>query len=79
MKEIILLVTWFYYGQPPSSYQQAFTSTETCEAAKGAVLSDAQRLAREATERAYQPSPNGVTPIFANPVVPTVSAVCVAR
>jgi hypothetical protein len=36
----LLLVTWFYFGQPPHSYQVEFSTVEACQAAKLAVLAD---------------------------------------
>jgi hypothetical protein len=44
MKSFVLLVTWFIYGQPPSSYQTVFSTREACEAAKASVFADANRL-----------------------------------
>ncbi|MDX2027554.1 MAG: hypothetical protein SFW62_02845 [Alphaproteobacteria bacterium] len=40
----ILLVTWIITGQTPASYQTPFPSMETCEAAKGKVLAEKQKM-----------------------------------
>jgi len=80
MTAALLLVTWFYYSQPPSSYQTAFDSTEKCEAARVALMAEAKRL------RAETPSglivrnlPGGGSTVTAPVPPPTLSAVCVAR
>jgi hypothetical protein len=67
MKTFILLVTWFAFQQPPHSYQTTFNSTEACNAAREAVLADANRLAQE-----YNRGASVVAPA-------TVSAVCVGQ
>ena len=46
MKAFILMVTWFYYGQPPATSQTVFTSMEACTAARDAVLQDAAKVRR---------------------------------
>jgi hypothetical protein len=69
----ILLVTWFYYNQPPQNSQTSFGSERTCEAARLQILGEARRLnaerdAQVIREPSYNPMP-----------APTVSAVCVRR
>jgi hypothetical protein len=72
----ILMVTWFYYGQPPVSSQADFDSIEGCTTARNAVLQDAARLKSEAEFEVARKRTQG---IIYNPVIPTVSAVCAAR
>jgi hypothetical protein len=43
----VLLVTWFYYGQPPAASQTQFSSMEACQAARESVLGEAIRLKSE--------------------------------
>lgn len=43
----VLLVTWFAYGQPPSSYQTVLNSAEACATARLAVMMEAQRMLDE--------------------------------
>lgn len=43
-KTFILLVTWFYYGQPPTASQVEFSSLQACVEARDTVLQDAARL-----------------------------------
>jgi hypothetical protein len=69
----ILLVTWFYYGQPPATSQTEFPSMEACMVARNAVLGDAARLKSEAHAEVARLQAQGV---FSNPIIPTVSAVC---
>ena len=57
---IILLVTWFYYNQPPQSTHTAFKTQQTCEVARQQILNDASRL--EANRQAeiqhdFEPNP----------------------
>jgi hypothetical protein len=40
----ILLVTWFTYSQPPTSYQTVFNSAEACEQDRVAIMKEAERL-----------------------------------
>jgi hypothetical protein len=65
-RTFVLLVTWFALNQPPHSYQTNFNSAATCEAARDAVLRDAQRLAQEFNQGAMV-------------AAATVSAVCVEQ
>jgi hypothetical protein len=76
MKAFILLVTWFYYGQPPASSQAQFTSMEACLAARNAVVQDAGRLKQDSDLEVERKRAQG---IISNPIVPTVSAVCAAQ
>jgi len=50
----ILLVTWISGGQPPASYQTLFNSAEACEAARQAVLADAQRVKQQQVQEGGQ-------------------------
>jgi len=76
MKTYILLVTWFYYGQPPASSQVQFTSMEMCLAARDAVLKDVIRLKTDSDLEVQRLRAQGVV---SNPTVPTASAVCSAQ
>jgi hypothetical protein len=72
----ILMVTWFYYGQPPTTSQAEFTSMEACTTARNAVLQDAARLKSDAESDVQRKRAQGM---LTNPIIPTVSAVCVAK
>ena len=76
----ILMVTWFYYEQPPATSQTTFTSAKECGVAREAVLADQKRLqAQRDSIPLVQTLPNGGT-VTNNPLpAPTVSAVCVAQ
>ncbi len=76
MKTFILMVTWFYYGQPPATSQAEFTSMEACTVARDAEFQDAARLKADADRETARLRAQGV---LSNPIIPTVSAVCVAR
>jgi hypothetical protein len=72
----LLLVTWFYYGQPPTTSQTTFNSMEACTAARDAVLQDAARLKADADREVARQRTQGT---ISNPVIPTASAVCAAQ
>jgi len=77
----MLLVTWFVYGQPPNSYQIAFSSIEVCEAARAVLLKEPERLTDEMNRRRATPtaSPGFLVETKDFPArSPLVSAVCVA-
>jgi hypothetical protein len=76
MKTFILMVTWFYYGQPSATSHAEFSSIEACSVAKEAVLQDAARLKADADRKVAKARAQGG---FLNPIVPTVSAVCAAK
>jgi hypothetical protein len=77
---VVLLVTWFVYGQPPASSQTDFGSAEQCELARQAVLLDAERLKKDALAAAApHKDATGMISFTPNPVYPTVSAVCAAK
>jgi hypothetical protein len=71
---VLLLVTWFVYGQAPSSYQVQFSSLEACQNARLAIVAESQRLRSEADSHV---SP-GQVPGFnrSSEGAPFVSAVC---
>ena len=80
MKSFMLLVTWFVYGQPPNSYQIAFSSIEVCEAARTVLLKEPERLTDEISRRRTTPtaSPSFLIETKDFPArSPIVSAVCV--
>lgn len=69
----LLIVTWFYYNQPPQAVQMAFNSEQTCQAARQQMLTEAVRL-NEARDAQVRRDPNY------NPIpAPTVSAICARR
>jgi hypothetical protein len=76
MTPAILLVTWFYYGQPPSTSQTQFTSMQACQTAREAIIRDAARLRADADRQIEHERAKG---IVYNPVVPTVSVVCAVQ
>jgi hypothetical protein len=81
MKSFILLVTWIVSGQPPNSYQAAFTSAAACSAARDAVLAG-QRLKAEADQvqiNAAQALGQDPAIFLAGNRPPAVTAVCVAQ
>lgn len=51
MTHVILLVTWFAVGQPPSSYQVQFETADACLQARDAIFAEAARLKAEAAQR----------------------------
>ena len=76
MTPAVLLVTWFYFGQPPTSSQTQFSSMEACQVASASILRDAARLKADADKEVARLRAQGT---IYNPVVPTVSVVCAAR
>jgi hypothetical protein len=76
MKTTILLVTWFYFGQPPVTSQTQFTSMEACQTAHDSILRDATRLKANADMEVARLRAQGT---IYNPVVPIVSAVCAVQ
>jgi hypothetical protein len=81
MKTYLLLVTWIVSGQPPNSYQASFNSAEACEAARLAVLMEAQRLKTEFDQRIISNAPNQTMAqlglMGSHP--PSATAVCAAQ
>jgi hypothetical protein len=82
MHSAILMVTWFYLGQAPSTSIIHFTSMEACLVARQSIVRDATQLQDEArVETEAQDIPQystlrgSVTVINQNPA-PRVSAVC---
>jgi hypothetical protein len=67
----ILMVTWFLAGAEVSSQQVQFDSLADCEAARGAVLADAERLADK-----VRMAPRDPKVAYRNDAVPNASAVC---
>jgi hypothetical protein len=76
VKGFILIITWFYFGQPPVSSQAEFTSMEACANARDAVLQDAARLKSDSDLEVAKLLAQG---IISHPPIPTVSAVCAAQ
>jgi hypothetical protein len=79
MDAALLLVTWIIYGQAPSSYQTPFASMEACEAARQAVLRDADRVRVERQVYDDRARRQPGTVVYNAPPPPIVSAVCAAR
>jgi hypothetical protein len=82
VKAFVLLVTWFVQGQPPSSYQTAFSSSEACEAARAAVFADGNRLRQTIYDDAINKVRGAGLPdnmAAAAAALPSLTAVCVAQ
>jgi hypothetical protein len=79
-KPVALLVTWFVYNQPPSSYQAKFDSAESCETARLKVNQEQQRLeaAAIAQNEALKAQWAG-RGVVGPPDIPRVTAVCAAQ
>jgi hypothetical protein len=73
----ILIVTWFYFNQPPVNYQTEFTSAETCEAARFNLLHEEIRLREESQDREKQDQVHGNVRGTVPP--PTLSVVCTKK
>lgn len=69
----LLLVTWFYFNQPPHTTQVSFGTEQACQAARQQMLGEARRL--DADREAVIRRDPGYNPVPA----PTVSAVCLRR
>jgi hypothetical protein len=81
MKPYILLVAWLIPGQPPLSYQVAFSSEEACVAARDAVLADGRRVKAEHDQvqiNAAKATEVDPALFLASKQSPDVSAVCAA-
>lgn len=76
MTAAVLLVTWFYFGQPPANSQTQFPSMEACQIARETIMQEASRLRSDADKEVARFRAQGM---FYNPAPPTVSVVCVAR
>jgi hypothetical protein len=50
----VLMVTWFYFNQPPLNYQTEFSSAELCQSARFDLLHDEIRRRQESEERLKQ-------------------------
>jgi hypothetical protein len=79
-KTVVLLVTWFVYGQPPASYQTQFNSMQSCDDARLRIMNEQQRLAAEAAAKneALKAEWAG-RGVVGPPAIPTVTAVCAAQ
>jgi hypothetical protein len=76
----VLLITWFYYGQPPVISREEFNTPAACETARLRILDDGNRMKREAVTAEASRSDNGEPAATApGPIYPTVSAVCFAK
>ena len=56
----VLLVTWFYFGQSPTSSQIDFSTMETCEVAKEGALADGRRLKADAERDVQEKAKHGI-------------------
>jgi hypothetical protein len=72
MTPAVLLVTWFYYGQPPANSQTQFSSVEACQVARASIMQDAARLKSDADKEVARLRTLGT---IYNPNIPTVSVV----
>ena len=78
VKTTLLLVTWIVGGHALNSYQTQFASAEACEAARVAILKDAERVSNALLlPNAVPPPPAGFKVDSARAPL-AVSAVCVA-
>jgi hypothetical protein len=76
----MLLVTWFYYNQPPSSYQLPFDTAVTCATARTKLMADAQRISDETPKgQIVENHPDGSRSVRTPLPPPFLSAICVAR
>jgi hypothetical protein len=76
----VLLITWFYYGQPPVISREEFNTPAACETARLRILDDGNRMKREALTAEASQSGNGdLAAAASGPIYPTVSAVCFAK
>lgn len=84
MQAALLMVTWFYMGQAPSTTFTHFNSIEACLVARHFILRDATQLQYDAkveagTQEIHQNSGSGsrisIT-VNAQSPAPRVSAVC---
>ena len=78
MKSALLMVVWFYYGEPPATSHTEFNSMATCQAARREILLSATKLKYEAETEAQEAQQRGITNMW-HPPAPTVSAVCVSQ
>ena len=72
---VLLLVTWFYYGEPPQTSHVEFGSMEACQKARREILRSATQLKYEAETEAQEAWQRGIAYIPHLPA-PTVSVVC---
>ena len=70
----VLLVTGFYYGQPPATTQLEMLNSDFCIAAQRTVQYDAARIEAEIKHQQGEDAKHGV---ISNPIIPLVSATCV--
>ena len=75
MKPVLLMVTWFYFGEPPQTSHVEFASMDSCLMARGEILHSALRLKNDAQIEAQQAFQRGIDNLAYLPA-PTVSAVC---
>jgi hypothetical protein len=73
----VLMVTWFYFNQPPVNYQTEFNSAELCQSARFDLLHEEIRLRQESEERLKQDQARGI--IRGSIPTPTLSAVCAKK
>jgi hypothetical protein len=75
-KMTVLLVTWFFYGQPPATSQTLFSTMLACQTARESILKDAARLKANEENEVIARRAQGV--VYA-PNYPTVSAICATK
>lgn len=79
MKEVVLLVTWFLGGQPPTSYTATFATMQACEAARAQLVAEEARFARQQEADNAALAAGGARFVGVYPRGPQLSAVCAAR
>ena len=75
MQPVLLIVTWFYFGEPPQTSHVEFGSMNACQTARREILHSATQLKYEAETEAQEAWQRGITNIAHLPA-PTVSVVC---
>jgi len=73
---VILLVTWFYFGQKPATSQTPFSSMDACQTARWAIVKEASQMREYLEGDARNKAAQG---ILTNPIIPMVSAVCAQK
>jgi hypothetical protein len=76
---VLLLVTWFYAGQPAASYQAEFSSMDACSWAEFRLLREREQLEATARGPDVQQLPGGGSIVSGGDVVPRLSTVCVPK
>jgi hypothetical protein len=78
MTGTLLLVTWIVSGQALSSYQVQFSSAEACEAARMALIGDAERVSNQLLLPHGTPAPPAGYKVDSDRTPLAISAICVS-